>query len=203
MDPLDGHYLILHRPLAADHLSPHRTTLSACSDLLFSCDLFLSSHFLTLILPESSPSFVLSSSLHHPLHLSRSSSGLLFLSRRVELNFPPSPSIFLIALPLPRTSTSTSSSITCIMASPALPSHPGPDHQITIKVLYNDSNRRFKLPLKELQPQVLPQKVSYLVSTQAPTGLEVRPHSLISKIRSVITMLDHPKDRWIHAFDIR
>jgi hypothetical protein len=61
------------------------------------------------------------------------------------------------------------------MATPALPSHPGPDHQVSIKVFYNDSNRRFKLPLKDLQAQVLPQKVSYLVSTQAPTGPPVRP----------------------------
>lgn len=63
------------------------------------------------------------------------------------------------------------------MATPALPSHPGPDHQVSVKVLYNDSNRRFKLPLKDLQAQVLPQKVSYLVSTQAPTGPPVRSPS--------------------------
>jgi next-to-BRCA1 protein 1 len=45
------------------------------------------------------------------------------------------------------------------MATPALPSHPGPDHLVTIKVLFNDSNRRFKLPLKDLRAQVLPEKV--------------------------------------------
>lgn len=56
------------------------------------------------------------------------------------------------------------------MATQALPSHPGPDHQISIKVLYNDSNRRFKLPLKDLQAQVLPQKVSYFLSP-----LKLRP----------------------------
>jgi hypothetical protein len=78
------------------------------------------------------------------------------------------------------------------MATPALPSHPGPDHQVSVKVLFNDSNRRFKLPLKDLQAQVLPQKVSYLVSTQAPTGPSVRPRPLISMIRSVIAVIDHP-----------
>lgn len=55
------------------------------------------------------------------------------------------------------------------MATPALLSHPGPDHQISVKVLYLEYQRRFKLPLKDLQAQVFPQKVSHSVSTQAPT----------------------------------
>ncbi|KAJ5377829.1 uncharacterized protein N7496_005238 [Penicillium cataractarum] len=53
------------------------------------------------------------------------------------------------------------------MATPALPSHPGPDHQVSVKVLYNDSNRRFKLPLKDLQAQVLPQKLRLLLGVPA------------------------------------
>lgn len=56
------------------------------------------------------------------------------------------------------------------MASPALPSHPGPEHPVTVKVLYNDSNRRFKLPLKDLRAHVLPEKVRL---TKSP--LELRP----------------------------
>ena len=46
------------------------------------------------------------------------------------------------------------------MASPPTPSQPlSPDHLVTVKVLYNENNRRFKLPLKDLKPQVFPQKV--------------------------------------------
>jgi hypothetical protein len=45
------------------------------------------------------------------------------------------------------------------MASPSSSSHPGPEQMVTVKVLYNDSNRRFKLPLKELKAQVFPQMV--------------------------------------------
>lgn len=57
------------------------------------------------------------------------------------------------------------------MATPAaLPSHPGPEHLVTVKVLFNDSNRRFKLPLKDLRAQVLPEKVR---RTQSPP--ELRP----------------------------
>ncbi|KAJ5152893.1 uncharacterized protein N7482_009371 [Penicillium canariense] len=53
------------------------------------------------------------------------------------------------------------------MATPALPTHPGPDHQVSVKVLYNDSHRRFKLPLKDLQAQVLPQKLRLLLDVPA------------------------------------
>lgn len=34
-----------------------------------------------------------------------------------------------------------------------------PNTLITVKVLYNDNTRRFKIPLKELEARVLPQKV--------------------------------------------
>jgi next-to-BRCA1 protein 1 len=44
------------------------------------------------------------------------------------------------------------------MATPS--AHLGPEHLVTVKVLYNDSNRRFKLPLKDLKAQVFPQMVS-------------------------------------------
>lgn len=46
------------------------------------------------------------------------------------------------------------------MATPAPSTHPGPDHLVTIKVLVNDEHtRRFKLPLKDLKANVLPEKV--------------------------------------------
>jgi len=56
------------------------------------------------------------------------------------------------------------------MATPAQSSHPGPDHLVTIKVLYNDSNRRFKFPLKDLRQNVLTDKVRL-----TPSPLELRP----------------------------
>jgi next-to-BRCA1 protein 1 len=34
-----------------------------------------------------------------------------------------------------------------------------PSTLITVKILYNDNTRRFKIPLKELEARVLPQKV--------------------------------------------
>lgn len=37
----------------------------------------------------------------------------------------------------------------------------GPSTLITIKVLYNDNTRRFKIPLRDLNAHVLPQKVSF------------------------------------------
>ncbi|KAJ5469487.1 hypothetical protein N7539_009105 [Penicillium diatomitis] len=46
------------------------------------------------------------------------------------------------------------------MATPAFLSHPGPDFQVSVKVLYNDNYRRFKLPLKDLQASVFSQKAS-------------------------------------------
>ncbi|KAJ5624671.1 Zinc finger ZZ-type [Penicillium lagena] len=50
------------------------------------------------------------------------------------------------------------------MASPLTPSQPlSPDHLVTVKVLYNENNRRFKLPLKDLKPQVFPQKLRTLL----------------------------------------
>jgi next-to-BRCA1 protein 1 len=46
------------------------------------------------------------------------------------------------------------------MTTPIPPASPvGPGTLITIKVLYNDSTRRFKVPLRELGARVLPQKV--------------------------------------------
>ncbi|KAH2977152.1 hypothetical protein KXW58_006055 [Aspergillus fumigatus] len=50
------------------------------------------------------------------------------------------------------------------MATPIPPASPvGPETLITIKVLYNDSTRRFKVPLRELGARVLPQKLRQLI----------------------------------------
>ncbi|KAJ5692117.1 Zinc finger ZZ-type [Penicillium macrosclerotiorum] len=62
-------------------------------------------------------------------------------------------------------------------ATPALPSHPGPDHLVTIKVLYNDSNRRFKLPLKDLRAQILPQKLRTLLGVPADVNVILERYS--------------------------
>lgn len=72
------------------------------------------------------------------------------------------------------------------MATPAQSSHPGPDHLVTIKVLYNDSNRRFKFPLKDLRQNVLTDKVRlrlHLSSdrTSSPLGIP----NLLSKIARI------------------
>jgi hypothetical protein len=46
------------------------------------------------------------------------------------------------------------------MATPAPAATPvGPDTLITVKVLYNDNTRRFKIPLRDLGARVFPQKV--------------------------------------------
>lgn len=68
------------------------------------------------------------------------------------------------------------------MATPAQPSQSGPENLITIKVLFNDSNRRFKLPLKDLRAHVLPQKVSCPHSSFPDRTSSPRP----------ISYLDHP-----------
>lgn len=63
------------------------------------------------------------------------------------------------------------------MATPVFTINPTPEQLVTVKVFYEDCNRRFKLPLRDLRAQVFPQKVS--VSTQAPTGPSARaPHRL-------------------------
>jgi next-to-BRCA1 protein 1 len=64
------------------------------------------------------------------------------------------------------------------MAAPAsLPSHPGPEHLVTVKVLFNDSNRRFKLPLKDLRAQVLPQKLRTLLGVPADVNVILERYS--------------------------
>lgn len=65
------------------------------------------------------------------------------------------------------------------MATPALlPSQPVAEQLVTVKVLFDDSNRRFKLPLKDLRANVLPQKVRRCLHSSFPTGPLVRPHLL-------------------------
>ncbi|KAJ5639812.1 uncharacterized protein N7484_007674 [Penicillium longicatenatum] len=63
------------------------------------------------------------------------------------------------------------------MATPALPSHPGPDHLVTVKVLFNDSNRRFKLPLRDLRAQVFPQKLRTLLGVPADVNVILERYS--------------------------
>jgi hypothetical protein len=66
------------------------------------------------------------------------------------------------------------------MTTPSTTSHSGPDNLVTVKVLYDDSNRRFKMPLRELKAQVFPQMVSLHSSSGSVTRL--RLHSLSSAI---------------------
>lgn len=66
------------------------------------------------------------------------------------------------------------------MTTPSTTSHSGPDNLVTVKVLYDDSNRRFKIPLKELKAQVFPQMVS--LHSSSSSGSVVRLHSLSSAI---------------------
>ncbi|KAJ5114630.1 Zinc finger ZZ-type [Penicillium alfredii] len=63
------------------------------------------------------------------------------------------------------------------MATSVLPSHPVPDHLITIKALYNDNNRRFKLPLKDLKAQVFPQKLRSLLGVPADVNVILERYS--------------------------
>ncbi|KAJ5116458.1 hypothetical protein N7456_000806 [Penicillium angulare] len=63
------------------------------------------------------------------------------------------------------------------MATQAIPSHPGPEHLVTVKVLFNDSNRRFKLPLKDLRAQVLPQKLRTLLGVPADVNVILERYS--------------------------
>ncbi|KAJ6115094.1 hypothetical protein N7486_000872 [Penicillium sp. IBT 16267x] len=63
------------------------------------------------------------------------------------------------------------------MATPALLSHPGPDHLVTVKVLFNDSNRRFKLPLRDLRAQVFPQKLRTLLGVPADVNVILERYS--------------------------
>ncbi|PKX91601.1 ZZ type zinc finger domain protein [Aspergillus novofumigatus IBT 16806] len=58
------------------------------------------------------------------------------------------------------------------MATPIPPASPvGPGTLITIKVLYNDSTRRFKVPLRELGARVLPQKLRQLIGVPADSNV--------------------------------
>lgn len=68
------------------------------------------------------------------------------------------------------------------MTTPILAIKPSPEQLITVKVFYEDCNRRFKLPLNDLKAQVFPQKVSCLHSS--PDRTFSPPPSLIT-----ITML--------------
>jgi next-to-BRCA1 protein 1 len=62
------------------------------------------------------------------------------------------------------------------MATPA-PTHLGPEHPVTVKVLYNDSNRRFKLPLKDLKAQVFPRMLRTLLGVPADVNVILERYS--------------------------
>ncbi|KAJ5210335.1 Zinc finger ZZ-type [Penicillium cf. griseofulvum] len=63
------------------------------------------------------------------------------------------------------------------MTTPSTASHSGPDHLVTVKVLYNDSNRRFKVPLKELKAQVFPQLLRTLLGVPADVNVILERYS--------------------------
>ncbi|KAJ6111640.1 hypothetical protein N7523_007701 [Penicillium sp. IBT 18751x] len=63
------------------------------------------------------------------------------------------------------------------MATPALPTHSVPEQLVTVKVLYNDSNRRFKLPLRDLKAQVFPQKLRALLNVPADVNVILERYS--------------------------
>ncbi|CAG8029346.1 unnamed protein product [Penicillium salamii] len=62
------------------------------------------------------------------------------------------------------------------MATPA-PAHPGPEHLVTVKVLYNESNRRFKLPLKDLKAHVFPRMLRALLGVPADVNVILERYS--------------------------
>ncbi|KAJ5930715.1 hypothetical protein N7466_006208 [Penicillium verhagenii] len=63
------------------------------------------------------------------------------------------------------------------MATPALPSHSGSDQSVTVKVLFNDNNRRFKFLLSELNAQVFPQKIRSLLKVPADVNVILERYS--------------------------
>lgn len=59
------------------------------------------------------------------------------------------------------------------MSAPAQQAAVGPNTLITVKVIYDDSTRRFKIPMKDLGAQVFPQRVSHFFLSPpelSPTG---------------------------------
>lgn len=102
-----------------------------------------------------------------------------FLTRKVLcfVLFPPHhPSTVALSQRCIHPGTFTSSTMT----TPSTTSPSGPENLVTVKVLYNDSNRRFKMPLRELKAQVFPQMVS--LHSSSSSGSVVRLHSLSSAI---------------------
>lgn len=79
------------------------------------------------------------------------------------------------------------------MAAPAPPAPPvGPDTLVTVKVLYNDANRRFKIPLRDLGARVFPQKVRVSTSPVpgmlAPTAREELSAATAISITSIFSL---------------
>ncbi|KAL1966005.1 hypothetical protein VTN77DRAFT_4945 [Rasamsonia byssochlamydoides] len=64
------------------------------------------------------------------------------------------------------------------MAAPAPQAPPvGPDTLVTVKVLYNDTNRRFKIPLRDLGARVFPQKLRQLLAIPADVDVSFERYS--------------------------
>lgn len=65
------------------------------------------------------------------------------------------------------------------MTTPSTTSHFSPENLVTVKVLYNDSNRRFKMPLRELKAEMFPQTVSLHSSSGSEVRLIFNDHQII------------------------
>ncbi|KAJ5857594.1 hypothetical protein N7455_008488 [Penicillium solitum] len=63
------------------------------------------------------------------------------------------------------------------MTTPSTTSHSAPENLVTVKVLYNDSNRRFKMPLRELKAQVFPQMLRKLLGVPADVNVILERYS--------------------------
>lgn len=75
------------------------------------------------------------------------------------------------------------------MASLAAPtSAVGPDTLITVKVLFDETNRRFKLPLRDLGARVFPLKVRFHRRLK---GVELHPHTIRQHLLFIVPPLPY------------
>ncbi|KAJ5801369.1 uncharacterized protein N7518_003437 [Penicillium psychrosexuale] len=63
------------------------------------------------------------------------------------------------------------------MTTPSTTSHSSPENLVTVKVLYNDSNRRFKMPLRELKAEMFPQTLRKLLGVPADVNVILERYS--------------------------
>lgn len=162
-----------HRPrmqLRAADLLLHRLLLLFFFSFSFSS--FSFSSFSFFFLSSSSSSLLL---LPHPIP-SSSLSLLSFVPTSASLlSLLLPPLLSLLILPSYVTHCSRLRTTTTTMSAPAQPAvSVGPNTPITIKVLYDGNTRRFKILLRDLNAQVLPQKVWLSLSP-----LQLRPALLV------------------------